>query len=295
MSVKIKESAQGSASYSTQGFRDRDDEAALDAIAAAGFIQVELLVAPQSPGPALNDFCARLRARGLRARTVHTRRSIFPQGWHVLGGLEEEGRKEGLATFAKYIRFAAALGAGGLIVHPVPDAPSSSGPDDPALPDRLRASILRSLDDLVPVAQDVGVRILLENINVNCSHPGHYLLKTMGGLRPLVDAYPEAYVGLVLDTGHAWTIGRDPVAEIHAAGSRLWGTHLQDVNLDNPTDSHWMPTHGGLDWGAIRRALDEISYAGVWTFEVANPRYGESLEELARLTRQLAIAWGLSV
>ena len=84
----------------------------------------------------------------------------------------------------------------------------------------------RSLDELVPVANTTGVRMLLENLPYAC----HYPFLVMGELRPLVDAYPEAAVGLVVDTGHAWTSGNDPAAEIRTAGSRLWGTHLQDVD-----------------------------------------------------------------
>ena len=75
----------------------------------------------------------------------------------------------------------------------------------------------------------------------------------MQELRALVDGYPEEQLGLVIDTGHAWTMKRDPSLEIKFAGSRLQGTHLQDVDYDQPNDNHWAPTQGGLDWSAIRR------------------------------------------
>ncbi|MBT4499199.1 MAG: sugar phosphate isomerase/epimerase, partial [Gemmatimonadetes bacterium] len=91
--------------------------------------------------------------------------------------------------------------------------------------------------------------------------------------------------------GHAWTSGNDPAEEIRIAGSRLWGTHLQDVDADSPQDNHWVPTHGGLNWASIRDALSSVDYAGSWTFEVIVPRHGEGPDELARLTRQVASAW----
>jgi len=60
-------------SYATAGFKDRDIEAALDAIAAAGFDSVELLSKePHIPTPltgeALTGFTRRLYERGLSAR-----------------------------------------------------------------------------------------------------------------------------------------------------------------------------------------------------------------------------------
>ena len=47
------------------------------------------------------------------------------------------------------------------------------------------------------------------------------------------------------------------------------------------------------DWPAICAALKRISYQGTWTFEVIQPRYGESPETLAELTRTVARQWGL--
>ena len=114
----------------------------------------------------------------------------------------------------------------------------------------------------------------------------------MSELRTLVDPYPEDAVGLVVDTGHAWTSGDDPASEIRTAGSRLWGTHLQDVDGQDPQDNHWIPGHGGLNWEEIRAALDTV-YVGLWTFEVIVPRNDETPHELARITREVAAEWGV--
>lgn len=276
--------------YSTVSFTDRDVEAALDAIAEAGFTQAEILgqgphVEAPLTGQALLDFRSRREARGLNGGTVHA-----PMGRYVLGAPEEEWRREEVAVLADYVRFTAGVGAFAIVIHPIPNARFVTDPDDPQLPRRMRDAVLRSLDDLVPVAGKAGVRILLENL----PYHGDFPLLTMKELRPLVDSYPAEALGLVIDTGHAWTLKNDPVGEIRAAGSRLWGTHLQDVDRDDPQDNHWVPTHGGLDWDAIRAALAEVNYAGAWTFEVGqHGRNDETPEQLARLTRELADAWGL--
>jgi sugar phosphate isomerase/epimerase len=174
-------------------------------------------------------------------------------------------------------------------MHPVPNPIFVPDATRVTVLSRIRDAVPRSLDELVPIAKEAGVRILLENLPYHCD----YAFLTMRELRSLVDRYPEAQVGLVIDTGHAWVLGNDPAEEIRAAGPRLWGTHLQDVAYDTPQDSHWVPTHGGLDWKAILCAFSEVNYAGAWTFEVHGARHGETPEELAWETHRIAKHWGL--
>ena len=276
-------------SYSTLGFGDRDTEAALDSIAAAGFRFTELVgqaphITTPPVGKALVEFRNHLVARGLCAITVHA-----PLRRCVLGAPDETWRKEKVAVLADYIRFAAAVEATGIVMHPVPNPIFVPDATHAAVLNRIRDAVPRSLDELVPIAEETGVRILLENLPYQCD----YAFLTMRELRPLVDGYPGAQVGLVIDTGHAWVLGDDPAEEIRAAGPRLWGTHLQDVAHDAPEDSHWVPTFGGLDWEAILGAFSEVNYAGAWTFEVGRARHGETPEELARETRRIAKHWGL--
>ena len=275
-------------SYSTLGFSDRSLEAALDAIADAGFSGVEIL--GQSPhldeppqGNALKAFRRRLEDRGFLSWTVHA-----PAKRNVPGAPDEEWRQESVKTLQRFVRFSGALGSRGLIVHPVPNPIFVSDTQIGPLHTLMQDAVRRSLDELVPIAAEVGTCILLENLPYHCDYP----LLSMRQLRPLVDEYPAEHVALILDTGHAWTIGNDPVAEIHFAGSRLQGTHLQDVDAVTPNDDHWVPTYGGLEWDAIRAALAEIGYAANWTFEAVQGRQGESPDELARMTRRVATVWG---
>jgi sugar phosphate isomerase/epimerase len=276
-------------SYSTVGFKDRDLAGALRAIATAGFGNIEISSQPPHAatpleGSETDAFKALLTDCGLSVGTVHA-----PMRENVLGAPEEGWRREKMAVMTQYLHFAAAIGAKGLVIHPVPNPIFVPDPQRPELHQIITDATRRSLDELVPVAQAVGVRMLLENLPYHCSYPFLHMRE----LRPLVDPYPEDAVGLVVDTGHAWTSGDDPAAEIHIAGSRLWGTHLQDVDAQDPQDNHWVPGQGGLDWEEIRQALDAVAYSGLWTFEVIVPRNDESPEELARRTREVADRWGV--
>ena len=96
-------------SYSTAGFNDRNVEDALDAIAEAGFSQTE--IQGQAPhldepltGPALAAFRARLKNRGLSARTIHA-----PQKRYALGVPDEDWRRENIVELESYIEFAVSL------------------------------------------------------------------------------------------------------------------------------------------------------------------------------------------
>ena len=270
-------------SYGTVGFRDRSLEKALERIAEAGYTHIELAVEPHlDEVPATLERAKKsLQECGLQAGTLHS-----PLGKNVLGATEEDWRLEKVGVCSDYLRISGELGAGGMVVHPVPDPMLVENIAPSELTQAIVDAVRRSLDDLVPVAVESGVRMLLENLPYDRDYP----LVAMTELRPLVEPYPEEAVGLVIDTGHAWTTGNNPVGEIEAAGERLWGTHLQDVDGEDPRDNHWPPTHGDLDWQAIRQALLDINYRGHWTFEVIRPRDGhdESAEELAQITYAVA-------
>ena len=208
---------------------------------------------------------------------------------NVLGAPEENWRLEVVEILANYLRLAAALEATEVIIHPVPNPIFVPEGDDPEVARRIADAVPRSLDRLVPVAESESVRMLLENLPYSCGYP--YL--GMQELRPLVDSYPEEQLGLVIDTGHAWTMKRDPSREIELAGSRLRGTHLQDVDYDETQrqplgPDSWRtglvghPQGAGL--GRISRSLD---------FEVARGTQGETPDQLAHMTRQVARSWGL--
>jgi sugar phosphate isomerase/epimerase len=279
------------ASYSTGGLTDRPLAAALETIVAAGFSQAEVLGGgrrrhvsiPPPVGEELVALRAILDRSGLTGWTTHA-----PD---ALGAPDEETRRRRVNLMQAFLLFCGKVEAERVVVHAVPNPRGVPDAAEPRAQQALRDSVVRSLDEVLPVAERAGVQIMLENLPYY-EAPGYPLI-TMRELRPFVDGYPEAWVGLVLDTGHVGTLKGDVVAEITTAGSRLWGTHLQDVPAENPNDQHWPPTHGSLDWDAVRRALTDVDYAGAWTFEVANGRNGETPDDLVRICHRVACDWGL--
>jgi sugar phosphate isomerase/epimerase len=292
-------------SYSTSGFKDHQLAPALDAIAEAGFRCIEYSIdshaSEDRPGRFAAEANRELERRGLSATTVHG-----PARTNVLGAPTEEWRKEKVGVLADALRFCGQIGAAGMVIHGIPN-PMFLPKDQEkrSLYEPMVAAMKKSVEDLIPVAAETGVRLLLENLPYNCELEqfdgvgsiggggGDYPLMKIVELRAFIEEFPPDQVGLVVDTGHAWTEGTDPVSEIMAAGDRLWATHLQDVDAEAPADNHWVPTHGGLKWDQILAALKSINYRGAYTFEVINAHHGESPEQLAQLTYGVAKEWGL--
>ena len=290
-------------SYSLGAFSQHSIDQALDAVAEAGFSCIELaglgtsftdwnLVqhddVPVPPtGPAATEFRQQIEKRGLRATTMHA-----PMRRNVLGAPDEAWRREKVEVLGNYMHFAAEMGAKGMVIHGIPNPMFL--PQDQELSTFLEPMVdamTRSVTELVPVAAAAGIRMLLENLPYNVDLDIELPLIRTYQLRPFVEQFPSEQVALVVDTGHAWTSGDDPARMCEIAGDRLWGTHLQDVPHENPRDNHWVPTHGGLDWDAIRATLDDIDYPGTMTFEVIHGQNDESAEELARQTRAVATGW----
>ena len=272
-------------SCSTALFRDRELPAALDAIAAVGFPQVELNV--REPHVYGSDDKEERRLHALfaehpvRARTMHA-----PAGRSILAALDDEWRTESVAVLSGYLRLAGSLGLTEMVIHPIPNPDFVPDVDDPVLAQRLRDGIRGSLDALMPVIEQAGVRVTLENL----PYP-QMPLNNMAELREIVDPYPSEFVGLIIDLGHAGKLKRDPADEIRAAGSRLCGTHIHDLDAPNGDSDHHSPALDSYDWTAIRQAFAEIGYVGPWTMEVSRPSRGESLGGVSHEISAWLAAW----
>ena len=235
-------------SYATAGFKDQLQEA-LDGIAAAGYSHIELSSQEGHldrvfTNRELEQLRSRIGESGLRAGTVHA-----PMMRNVLGAPEEDWRREKAALLGEYLRMSGALGAGGMVIHPVPNPRFVEDPERPELTGIMSAAARRSLDELAPVALESGVRILLENL----PYRSHYPFLTMTELRGLVDDYPEEAVGLVVDTGHAWTSGNDPAGGNQKRGRAPVGHPSAGRRRRGPAGQPLGPAAGGPRLGGDPR------------------------------------------
>ncbi len=123
---------------------------------------------------------------------------------------------------------------------------------------------------LTPIARELGVKIGIENLwhqstltdniyGITCADPREHV-RYVTSLNA-----PDVFVAC-LDVGHSALVDRKPEDAIRALGGDVLGAlHIHDV--DYKTDLHTAPFYGKLNWEEICRALGEINYKGVFTFE----------------------------
>lgn len=132
--------------------------------------------------------------------------------------------------------------------------------------EELHDNLLRSLDELLPVAEACGVTICIENI----WHPTNTAEKLLDAIR----RFPTEALGICYDAGHAnITSGKERGPENHCAAvakeegvEPVWNDHLLEdllphvVNChlhdnDGIYDLHHPVGHGTIDWSHIRPLL----------------------------------------
>ena len=266
MNPSSESEAMKNTSCSTSLFRDRELPAALDAIAAVGFPQVELNV--REPHVYGSDDKEERRLHALfaehpvRARTMHA-----PAGRSILAALDDEWRTESVAVLSGYLRLAGSLGLTEMVVHPIPNPAFVPDEEDPMLLQTLRDCVTT----LEPCCQPSnGVRVTLENL----PYP-QMPLNNMGELR-------ERRARQWVSSSNTPASSSGMADEIRAAGSRLCGTHIHDLDAPNGDSDHRSTALDSYDWTDIRQAFAEIGYVGPWTMAVSRPSHGESPDELAR-------------
>ncbi|MDP9348265.1 MAG: sugar phosphate isomerase/epimerase, partial [Gemmatimonadota bacterium] len=121
-------------------------------------------------------------------------------------------------------------------------------------------------------AEALGVRVAFE------PEPG-MLVETLAEWERLRDAVAHPALGLTLDVGHVpCTEAIEPAEAIRRHGEELLNVHLDDVR--GRVHEHLQVGEGELDWGSIARALREVRFPGVASFELS--RHSHAAPQAAR-------------
>lgn len=239
-------------------------DATLDAIATAGFEEIELFAAPQHFRYDDRDrIAAALRWFTTRGRTLHSIHAPFYRSvddaragrWLSIAAADESARREAVNEIDRSLMLADLLPVKYVVVHPgAPHEPRSDG---------HTAQLRRSAHELLEVCYRHNVTLVLENIpgDANRAESLNEILGEFVG------------VGICLDTGHAHMTG-DVVGQILTAGRAIRTTHVHD-NLGD-ADSHLHPYEGSLDWGAALRAFRTVGFAGAYVLETRKGTHGEA-------------------
>ena len=242
---------------------------AVDGAAAAGLPAVGLW-RDRVEETGLDEAARIVREAGLRVS------SLCRGGF--LTAADPDGVTAALEDNRRAIVQAATLGTREL-VFVVGGLPAASAPGGPALPDgdrdlvATRQRVADRIADLVPVAQEHGVRLVLEPL-----HPmfaaDRAVISTLGQALDLAEPFPADSVGVVVDTYHVWW-DPDLRAQIARAGAggRIASYQVCDWILPLAADPLLSRGHVGdgyVDFATITRWLAEAGYTGDVEVEIFN-------------------------
>lgn len=121
---------------------------------------------------------------------------------------------------------------------------------------------------LLPYARKYGVRIAMENMYTYDPAGRHSedALSQAKRFASAVDMFHDPHIVACVDVGHVNMLGRKAGDLIRSLGhDRVKALHIHDN--DAVKDRHVIPYLGTIDWEDVCKALAEIDYDGVFTFE----------------------------
>ncbi|NCD34676.1 MAG: sugar phosphate isomerase/epimerase [Spartobacteria bacterium] len=167
-----------------------------------------------------------------------------------VSSLDENVRQAGVKFMKGVIQAIADMGGGcvGGTVHSFWPATDLESIEQKKL---IWAQSLKSMREMIPLAEDLGVVLSVEVIN----RFEQYMLNTCAEAVRYVEEINSPNCKILLDTFHM-NIEEDSIGgAIELAGSHLSGLHVGEPNRKPPG-------FGRMDWGEIKIALDKINFDG---------------------------------
>ena len=193
---------------------------------------------------------AMLSRYGLKIQDVHGCANAEKSFFSPL----EYQRKAGIDLIINRIEMMKELSASGVLVMHQPRIRNNSTAEQIVYKRTQFESLLRSMDELIPILEKMDARIALENMPGDTWEFQSYLL----------DNYPEKHFGFCFDSGHA-NINYQ-LDKCYKYCKRIIAVHLHDN--DGNDDKHTAPFTGSLDWDLTAKILRESGYQGVLTYEL---------------------------
>jgi hexulose-6-phosphate isomerase len=196
-----------------------------------------------------------------------------------LTSANEEERAQGRANIEHCLRVSHAAGGSGVLIVV---GRGSDGPAD-EIAERCRAEIKK----MIPLAASLGQPILIENV-WNQMFYDHDAPPEQSADRfvEFVDSFNSPWVGMYYDIGNHWKYGQ-PGDWIRAFGYRC--VKLDVKGFSRAANKFTDIGEGDLPWDQVRKALDDIGFAGWATAEVG----GGDVARLTLVRQQMEKAFGL--
>ena len=171
----------------------------------------------------------------------------------------EEDRAERMEKMKRSIRGTAVLGCKNWIVHPImPYGINELGTDDAQKTWDLNVVFMR---ELLACAKEHDIIVCFENMPMP-----NFSLGSVEAIMRFVNEMNDDHFRVCLDTGHVNVFpGQTLYDAVHMIGDKLQTLHVHDNS--GKSDEHRLPWLGTADWEGFGRALREIGFDGVFSYE----------------------------
>jgi hexulose-6-phosphate isomerase len=256
---------------------------AMQEVKDLGFDSIELAIAssgvltPETTPQECKQIVAWAREIGIEISSLASGES-----WSYSPTAADPGVRQKIVDFTrKALQIANALGLDAYLY--VPGAVDVFFvPDGEVVPyDVCYARAKESLNELIPVAEALGVAICIENVW------NKFLLSPLE-MKEFIDGFGSKQVGSYFDVGNVLLTGY-PDHWIKILGSRIKRVHIKDFKLSVGTaDGFCDLLEGDVDFEAVKKALAEIHYDGYVTAEILSIGPGGPQKTAAAMKRIFA-------
>jgi len=186
-------------------------------LADQGYGGVELMFFPGHLWPAELDASALRHLRNLCEQRLRLVSVNMPNVDMNIAAAAEEMRSYTLDLLVQFVRCAGELGAGGIVV-----GPGKANPLFPMPRERMISHFYHALDELAPLARQVGTKLLIENMPFA-------FLPDAESLMNVVDGYGDDSIRVIYDVANAHFIGESAIDGLRRVRDRLSLVHFSDT------------------------------------------------------------------
>ena len=244
-------------------------------LADQGYGGVELMFFPGHLWPADLSRADLSRLRDLCEQRLPLVAVNMPNIDMNVAAAAEEMRKLTLGLLVQFVRCAGELGAKGIII-----GPGKANPLFPMPRERLMSHFYRALDQLVPLAREVGTRLLVENMPFA-------FLPDADALMRAIESYGDETIRVIYDVANAHFIGEAPVAGLQRVRERLDLVHFSDTTRQ--VYKHDPFGRGDVPLAGLADAMLGVGYAGLPMLEVISYQPDADIADSCRQLHQAGI------
>jgi len=247
--------------YSSNAFTNFTLIESIEKIAALGFGGIEImgdrphLYPPDFGAPAIDQVGEALKKSGLKVTNLNSFTLFAVGDTYLPSWIEPDANRRQIRInhTRSCLELAKSLACPTISVPP-------GGPLNGMSRKQAMELFHRGLDQVIPLAEDLGVKLLVE------PEPD-LLLENTSEFLSLIKNVQSASVGINFDIGHFYCAGENPAAAFETLFEWIDHVHLEDI-APTRTHHHLIPGRGAIDFKDVLQTMARLNYTGDISLEL---------------------------